>query len=150
MPLPPMSDTTTHEIRVGATAYYLPDESTPHEDAYVFGYRILIMNQSNAPVRLLSRIWTIIDGDGKERYVKGAGVIGQTPHLEPGQAFKYSSFCKLDTPWGTMEGQYTMQRDNGSKFVIDIGRFFMATDKLDVAKPDERLLPPGHNQLVTP
>lgn len=149
MPTPPLSDTTTHEIRIGATAYYLPDESTPEEDEYVFGYRILIVNQSDKPVTLLSRQWTIIDGDGQERHVKGPGVIGQMPHLAPEQAFKYSSFCPLSTTWGTMEGQYTMQREDGSKFTVDVGRFYLSIDKLDTARPDDRLFP-GQTQLANP
>ena len=139
MPTPPLSDIITQDIRVGATAYYLPEESSPQDDQYVFGYRILIMNQGDQPARLLSRRWTIIDGEGQHRIVKGPGVVGQHPRLEAGQAFKYSSFCALGTPWGTMEGQYVMQRDNGSKFDIQIGRFYLAVDKLDTAIPDDRL-----------
>lgn len=135
MPTPPMSDTTTHDIRVGATAYHLPEESDPEADLYVFGYRILIVNHRDEPARLISRQWTIIDGEGQTRVVKGPGVIGQHPRLEPGQAFKYASFCKLATPWGTMEGTYQMQRDDGSMFEINIGRFYLATDKLDTAEP---------------
>lgn len=138
MPTPPMSDTTTHDIRVGATAYYLPEESDPQADEYVFGYRILIVNHRDEPIRLISRKWTIIDGDGKTRYVKGQGVIGQNPRLEPGQAFKYASFCRLPTPWGTMEGSYQMQRDDGSMFEINIDRFYLAVDKRDTAQPIER------------
>ncbi len=138
MPTPPYSDTTTHDIRVGATGFYLPEESNPREDEYVFGYRILIVNQGDRPVTLLSRRWTIIDGDGQPREVQGPGVVGQTPRLEGGQAFKYSSFCPLSTPWGTMEGSYRMQYDDGQAFEVAIGRFYLATDKLDTAEPDPR------------
>jgi ApaG protein len=147
MPTPPLSDTTTHDIRVGATAYYLPEESTPEDDQYVFGYRILIVNQGSEPARLLSRQWTIIDAEGQQRLIKGPGVVGQHPRLEAGQAFKYSSFCPLNTPWGTMEGQYLMQRDDGSEFHIDIGRFYLASNKLDTAEPDDRLFTNDQHQL---
>jgi len=139
MPTPEYSDTTTHDIRVGATGFYLPAESNPAQSEYVFGYRILIVNHGQQPAKLLSRRWLIIDGEGQERHVQGQGVVGQTPRLEPGQAFKYSSFCPLETPWGTMEGSYRMQYDDGQEFDVTIGRFYLATDKLDTAEPDERL-----------
>lgn len=141
MPTPPMSDITTHGIRVGATAYYLPEESSPDQNEYVFGYRILIVNHRDEPARLISRHWHIIDSQGDKREVRGQGVIGQNPRLEPGQAFKYSSFCVLPTPWGTMEGTYKMQQDNGSLFDIAIARFYLATDKLDTASTTEHTQP---------
>lgn len=140
MTTPLYSDTTTQAIRVGATAFYLPEESTPAQSEYVFGYRILIVNHGDRPARLLARRWTIIDGEGVQREVKGQGVVGQTPRLEPGQAFKYTSFCPLQTTWGTMEGSYHMQYDDGSTFEIAVGRFYLAIDKLDTAEPDERLV----------
>ena len=140
MTTPPYSDTTTQAIRVGATGFYLPEESAPAQNEYVFGYRILIVNHGDQPARLLARRWTIIDGDGVSREVKGQGVVGQTPRLEPGQAFKYTSFCPLQTTWGTMEGSYRMQYDDGSTFDVTVGRFYLAIDKLDTAEPDERLV----------
>jgi ApaG protein len=139
MATPDYSDTTTHDIRVGATGFYLPGESNPAQGEYVFGYRILIVNHSRQAVRLTSRQWVIIDGEGQKRHVQGHGVVGQTPRLEPGQAFKYSSFCPMETSWGTMEGSYRMQYDDGQEFDVAIGRFYFATDKLDSAEPDERL-----------
>jgi ApaG protein len=122
---PEMSDVTTHNIRVGAAAFYLPLESNPEESQYVFGYRVLIVNNSDTAVTLLSRHWIIIDGEGHREDVKGPGVIGQTPTLQPGQAFKYTSFCPLSTPWGTMEGSYQMRRADGSTFDAQIGRFYL-------------------------
>ena len=125
MPTPEMSDITTHGIRVGATAAYLPGESSPEDGNYVFGYRIVIVNDGDAPATLLSRHWIIIDADGNREEVRGPGVVGQTPRLEPTKGFKYSSFCPLPTPWGTMEGFYKMQRDNGEVFEARIGRFYL-------------------------
>ncbi len=120
-----MSDVTTQGIRVGAAAFYLAEESEPAENQFVFGYNIVIANTGDAPAKLLSRHWIIIDGAGRREEVKGPGVVGQTPRLEPGQAFKYQSFCPLRTNWGTMEGAYTMQRDDGEKFDAQIGRFYL-------------------------
>lgn len=121
-----MSDSTTEGIRVGATAYYLPEHSDPDEDRYTFGYTIVIANNGDSAAQLLSRHWIIIDGAGHREEVRGPGVVGQTPRLEPGQAFKYQSFCPLSTPWGTMEGTYEMRRDDGTLFEARIGRFYLA------------------------
>ena len=125
MATPEMSDTITHGVRVGATAYYLPDQSDPDARRFVFGYTIVIANQGTTPVKLLTRHWVIINAHGRREEVQGPGVVGQQPRLEPGKAFKYQSFCPLKTPWGTMEGVYQMRRDDGSTFDAEIGRFYL-------------------------
>ena len=127
MATPEMSDVTTAGVRVGATGYFLPDESDPDERKYLFGYTIVIKNDSPEPVQLVSRYWLIIDGSGRQDEVRGPGVVGQTPRLEPGQAYKYQSFCPLKTPWGTMEGEYEMRRDDGETFKVKIGRFYLTS-----------------------
>jgi ApaG protein len=127
MATPELSDTTTRNIRVGASAFFLPEHSDAQVDRYVFGYTIVIANNGDRPVQLLSRHWTIIDATGHREEVRGPGVVGQKPRLEPGQAFKYQSFCPLNTPWGTMEGTYQMRADDGETFDIQIGRFYLMT-----------------------
>ncbi|HVX83816.1 MAG TPA: Co2+/Mg2+ efflux protein ApaG [Phycisphaerae bacterium] len=129
MPTPALSDTTTDGIRVGATAFYIPEESSPDEDRYVFGYRIVIVNEGLHPATLRSRHWVIIDAEGQAKEVSGDGVVGQQPRLSPGQAFKYTSYCPLGTSWGTMEGTYHFTRDTGDEFDVVIGRFYLATGK---------------------
>jgi ApaG protein len=129
MATPQFSDSVTDGVRVVAAAFYLPEQSDPDERKFLFGYNILIANQSDEPVQLLSRHWLIIDGHGRQEEVRGPGVVGQTPRLEPGEAFKYQSFCPLKTPWGTMEGEYQFRRDNGKKFDVRIGRFFLRTEQ---------------------
>ena len=124
-----MSDVTTEGIRVGATAYYIPEQSDPDGHQYIFGYNIVIANVGEKPAKLVSRHWAIIDAHGRREDVRGPGVVGQTPRLEPGQAFKYQSFCPLRTKWGTMEGEYLFQRDDGSQFEVQIGRFFLTLPK---------------------
>jgi len=121
-----MSDTTTRGIRVEAAAFFLPEKSEPAESKYVFGYNIEITNDGDRPVTLLSRQWMIIDGDGKREEVRGKGVVGQSPTIEPGRSFKYSSFCPLSTEWGSMEGKYQMKPADGAAFDVEIGRFFLA------------------------
>jgi len=120
-----MSDTTTHEVRVGAAAIFLPEVSDPKLGRYMFGYNIVILNQGDQPVQLLTRYWKIIDADGEVEEVQGEGVIGQTPVILPKQAFKYQSYCPLPTTWGTMEGKYTMRRENGEEFDAMVGRFLL-------------------------
>lgn len=125
MSTPEFSDTVTDNIRVAAKPFYLPEQSDPDGRQYVFGYTIIIANTSNIAVQLLSRHWLIIDGEGRREEVKGPGVVGQTPRIEPGHSFKYQSFCPLKTPWGTMEGSYRMRRDDGTTFDIAVGRFYL-------------------------
>ncbi|HLL90227.1 MAG TPA: Co2+/Mg2+ efflux protein ApaG, partial [Tepidisphaeraceae bacterium] len=122
-------DATTDGIRVGATAYFLPEQSNPADRQYMFGYTIVIANVGDVAARLVSRRWTIIDGAGRQEVVEGPGVVGQTPRLAPGQAFKYQSFCPLKTPWGTMEGAYQMKRDDGSTFDAKVERFFLRVEQ---------------------
>lgn len=130
MPTPALSDTTTNGIRVGATAFFIPEESDPDRKRYHFGYRIVIVNEGAAAATLRSRYWRIIDGNGAVQEVRGEGVIGQQPRLEPGQGFKYTSYCPLSTPWGTMEGEYDFQTDAGEHFAVRIGRFYLAQSRV--------------------
>ena len=129
MATPQMSDTTTDGIRVGAAAFFLPDQSDENTRQFVFGYNIVIANVGDEPAQLISRHWMIIDAHGRREEVRGPGVVGQTPRLEPGQAFKYQSFCPLRTNWGTMEGEYQFKRDDGRQFEVKIGRFYLTTQQ---------------------
>src|SRR6266850_7290440 len=124
-PGPSISDTLTHGVRVHVTPFFIPHESDPAHNKFVFGYRITIRNEGDSTVQLLSRHWHIIDADGEPHEVRGEGVIGHTPVLEPGQEFEYTSFCPLETEWGTMEGEYQMMRDDGWMFEAKIGRFYL-------------------------
>ena len=129
MATPALSDTVTHGIRVGATAFYLPDESMPDDRRYVFGYRIVIVNEGKLTATLRSRHWIIIDGNGTVEEVRGEGVVGQQPRLAPGDGFKYTSFCPLTTEWGTMEGTYEFETDAGKLLTVKIGRFYLARNR---------------------
>ena len=123
MPTPEMSEAVTQGIRVGATAFYLPQESDPDEGRYAFGYRIVIVNEGDVPAQLLRRHWIIIDGDGHREEVRGPGVVGEQPKLEPGQSFTYTSACPLETPFGTMHGTYQMVTNSGERFDAEIAPF---------------------------
>ena len=134
MPHTLTSETVTEGIRILAVAKFLQDQSDPEENKYVFAYRIKIWNEGTKRARLLSRHWVIINGDGDREDVQGSGVVGKTPSLAPGDEFEYTSFCPLDTEWGTMEGTFQMQREDGVIFDAVVGRFFLAINAPPVAE----------------
>jgi ApaG protein len=121
----PSSDTTTEGIRVQAVARFLPDESDPDSGRYLWAYRIRITNEGRESARLLDRHWIILDADNRRDEVKGEGVVGKKPRIGPGETHEYTSSCPLKTKWGTMEGNYTFERPDGTKFQVEIGRFFL-------------------------
>jgi ApaG protein len=121
----PHSDTTTAGIRIQAAAQFLQQESEPKNGRFVFRYKITMSNGGSTPAKLLSRHWIIVDGDGKREELRGRGVVGEYPKLGIGESYSYVSFCPLTTQWGTMEGNYTFERDDGSRFQVHIGRFFL-------------------------
>lgn len=120
------SDTLTQGVRVRVAAQYVPERSNPREGDFVFVYRVVVTNETDAPLRLVSRYWLILDASNEKHEVRGEGVVGQQPLLQPGESFQYMSGCPLGTAWGSMEGSYRMQRLDGSEFDIRIGRFFLA------------------------
>jgi ApaG protein len=124
------STCTTEGICVEAYPSFLaPGETNNHGRNY-FAYRIYIKNMSDDPVQLLSRKWLIINATGAEQIVEGKGVIGYTPYLEPGQSFEYTSYCPIDTDWGTMEGYYTFVRQDRTTFQVRIERFYLVVPDL--------------------
>jgi ApaG protein len=126
----PDSEVVTDGIRVHAHAEYVPDRSFPDESLHFFAYTITISNEGKEPARLLRRRWIILDANNQRQEVGGDGVVGEKPRLEPGGVFPYTSACHLPTKWGTMEGIYTMERDDGRRFDVAIGRFFLVADAL--------------------
>jgi ApaG protein len=119
----PISEAVTHDIRVEVMSQYSADNSKPLEDVWVFQYTVRITNMGPETVQLVSRHWIITDGLDHIKEVKGPGVVGEQPVLGPGQAFKYSSWCPLQTPTGSMRGTYQMVRENGEAFDIEIAPF---------------------------
>jgi ApaG protein len=113
-------------IRVDVETSYLPEQSDPDSRRYVFAYTITIRNEGRAPARLLRRHWLITDADGKVQEVHGDGVVGEQPHLQPGQRFRYSSGAIIETPVGAMQGSYSMQGDDGARFDAPIAPFRLA------------------------
>ena len=117
---------TDQEIMIHVETAYIEAQSAPDEDQYAFSYTITIHNTGSEAAKLLNRHWIITDANGKVEEVRGEGVVGEQPHLKPGEAFRYTSGAMLDTPVGSMEGEYEMVADDGRHFLATIPPFSLA------------------------
>jgi ApaG protein len=115
-----------HEIQVEVETAYLEEQSEPAEQRFVFAYTITLRNSGKVPAKLLTRHWIITDANGRIQEVRGEGVVGEQPHLKPGQGFRYSSGAVLETPVGSMQGSYQMLGDDGARFDAPIPVFRLA------------------------
>jgi ApaG protein len=113
----------TRGIEVQVEPFYLEDRSNPEESRYVWAYRVTIDNRSEGFVQLLTRYWQITDGNGRIEEVRGAGVVGEQPELNPGDSYQYTSGCPLTTASGVMVGRYTMRTEEGELFDVAIPAF---------------------------
>ncbi len=113
-------------IDVSVVTRYLPEQSQPEHQRYAFAYTITVSNTGTVAAKLLSRHWVITDGDGHVEEVRGAGVVGQQPLIEPGKHHTYSSGSVLTTTVGTMQGSYLMQANDGHQFKAIIKPFRLA------------------------
>lgn len=114
-----------YEFLVEVVPQYLPDQSAPADDLYVFAYTITITNTGDVTAQLISRAWNVNDANGHTEKVKGLGVVGQQPLLKPGQAFEYTSGTRLRTPTGTMHGSFFCVAEDGEKFDVTIPMFVL-------------------------
>ena len=104
---------------------YLPEQSSPAEGVYSFAYTITVTNTGDVPAQLISRHWIISDARGHTEQVKGLGVVGQQPLLKPGEAFQYTSGCRLRTASGSMHGTYFCVAEDGESFSCAINLFML-------------------------
>jgi ApaG protein len=118
-----VSNAITNGIRVTVSSNYIPAQSAPKARRYVFAYTVRIANEGTEAAQLKSRHWIITDGNGKVEQVRGPGVVGEQPMLRPAEHFEYTSGCVLETPRGSMEGTYQMQRADGTEFDATIAPF---------------------------
>lgn len=107
---------TTRSVAITVETEYLPDHSQPDQRKYFWAYHIIIENQGTETVQLINRYWRIVDGAGHTEEVRGAGVVGEQPALEPGESFKYTSGAPLAVPGGIMSGHYEMITGSGERF----------------------------------
>ncbi len=117
---------TDHEISISVETSYIESQSAPANNIFAFSYTISIHNSGETAAKLLNRHWVITDADGKVQEVRGEGVVGEQPHLQPGEAFRYTSGTLLATPVGSMQGEYEMVDDSGQRFVATIPPFSLA------------------------
>jgi ApaG protein len=120
-----MSD-PRYQVDVSVVTRYLAEQSQPEHERFAFAYTITVRNNGELPAKLLSRHWVITDGDGHVEEVRGAGVVGQQPLIEPGQSHIYSSGTVMTSKVGTMQGTYQMVADDGQHFDAVIAPFRLA------------------------
>ena len=117
---------TDHEISISVETSYIESQSAPANNIFAFSYTISIHNSGKTAAKLLNRHWVITDANGKVQEVRGEGVVGEQPHLQPGEAFRYTSGTLLATPVGSMQGEYGMIDDSGQRFIATIPPFSLA------------------------
>lgn len=125
-----MAQEKHYDIAVSATTQYLADQSDEAADKYVFSYTIRIRNEGNATAQLISRHWIITDARGQVQEVRGLGVVGAQPRLQPGESFEYTSGTSIATPVGTMRGTYQMVGEDGSRFDAQIPEFTLSVPRV--------------------
>ncbi len=125
-----MSTPTPYDIKVSVETTYVEQQSIPEQQRFVFAYTITIRNTGNVPAKLLTRHWVITDSNGKTQEVRGDGVVGEQPHLQPGEAFRYTSGTLLETAVGSMRGSYQMIADDGVEFDAEVPAFTLAIPRV--------------------
>ncbi len=118
-----MYEEETRSVIVRVAPDYSEEHSAPERNRFVWAYTVEIENRGARPVQLMSRFWEITEADGRRHEVRGAGVVGEQPVLEPGERFQYSSGAPLGTPSGMMRGHYEMRLDTGERFAVAIPAF---------------------------
>jgi len=121
-----MSENNPYTIDVRVRTRFVPDQSRPDDNRYVFAYTITLHNTGSVPAQLLTRHWVITDANGKVEEVHGDGVVGEQPWMRPGDDFEYTSGAVLETPVGTMGGSYLMLADDGTRFEAPIPSFTLS------------------------
>ena len=120
-----MSNTETDGVRVTVKAAFWPERSSPDNNQWAFTYAVTVKNEGTRAATLRARHWVITDANGRVEEVRGEGVVGKQPRLEGGDSFEYTSWAMLRTPFGTMRGEYLMERIDGSRFEAKIGEFVL-------------------------
>lgn len=118
-----MYESTTRGVKVAVEPKFLAEQSKPQDSYFVWSYTITIENSGTETVTLRSRFWQITDAAGRVQEVRGAGVVGEQPRLNPGESFTYSSGAPLATSSGFMSGSYQMEADDGEMFDVEIPAF---------------------------
>ena len=115
----------SYNVSCEAQPQFLPEQSAPHESVHTFAYTVTVTNRGDVAAQLISRHWIICDANGLREEVKGLGVVGQQPLLQPGESFQYTSGCRLRTSSGTMHGSYFFVAEDGARFEAEIPLFVL-------------------------
>ena len=118
-----------YNIDVNVETRYLEEHSDPSASNYVFSYTITITNRGTVGAQLMTRHWIVTDSDEQVQHVRGDGVVGEQPHLKPGEWFRYTSGTVLETPVGTMVGSYQMVADDKTEFDAEIPQFVLSAPR---------------------
>jgi ApaG protein len=119
-----------YEISVNARSTFVPEQSDEDGGRFVFAYTITITNTGNIAARLISRHWIITDSDSRVQEVRGMGVVGEQPMLQPQESFEYTSGTAIATPVGTMRGSYQMVAEDGFAFDAPIPEFTLSIPRV--------------------
>ena len=125
-----MTDSSLNNINVNVETRYLEEQSNPDNHYYVFAYTITSQNLGKQQAQLLTRHWVITDSNHKVQEVRGDGVVGEQPVLDPGEQFVYTSGTMIETSVGTMKGSYQMRAQDGSLFDAIIDEFVLSTPRV--------------------
>ena len=125
-----MAESKKYDISIQVRTTYIPEQSDPGSDRYVFAYTITIANEGTASAQLISRHWVITDAENQVQEVRGLGVVGEQPFLRPGESFEYTSGTSLGTPVGTMRGSYQRVAEDGQKFEAEIPEFTLSMPRI--------------------
>ena len=125
-----MAEGKKYHINVNVNTLYLTEQSDPAADRYVFSYTVSIANIGTVAAQLISRHWIITDAENVTQEVKGLGVVGEQPLLQPGESFEYTSGTAMATPVGTMQGTYQMVAEDGKKFDAEIPVFTLSMPRV--------------------
>lgn len=133
--MPKNAPDSDYAFRIDTEPQYLPEQSHPAAGRYAFAYTITITNTGRVPAQLIARHWLIEDANGRTEEVKGLGVVGEQPLLQPGQAFQYTSGCQLRTSHGIMHGSYFFVAVDGHRFEVPIAAFILQSGGAGSAGP---------------
>jgi ApaG protein len=125
-----VAESKKYNIHVSVNTTFIPEQSDPAADRYIFAYTITIANSGTEAAQLISRHWIITDADNVTQEVKGLGVVGEQPLLRPGESFEYTSGTAMATPVGTMRGSYQMVAEDGNKFEAEIPPFTLSMPRV--------------------